>query len=225
MKLFFALILTSNFAFSTEVIPTIECGEYRADPHPAKMTFDLALESKLSFDYPSFFHKVKHLPESEPQWLYELIDLTTYKYKKTFPNSQKRNEAGKTPIEELTIQPSFAVRFEKSVIAGFNNGEFGGEIVRIDENGNVTLIKNMNIEDIYVIEGGLLIVSGIAHLSTNKGILYLLDKEFELHKYYGLIGAPVSSWLLNDGSILINSYDSGSQVFNNDYTLQRVSCG
>ena len=224
-KLLTFLFLFSSLTKASVLFPLIECGEYRPDPDTAKLSFEFSSQSELSTDYKAFFEQVKHIPENEPQWLYELLDAATYKYKKVFPNPSKKDAEGKTYIETLIIQPSFAVRFNNVVVAGFNNGEFGAEIVKIEQNGKVSLIKSLNVEDVYRVNQGLLIVSGLAHMSFNEGMTYLLNDNMELQKYYGLVGAPTSSWKLSDGPILINSYKNGSQVLQSDGTLKRVTCG
>jgi hypothetical protein len=108
------------------------------------------------------------------------------------------------------VQPDLVVNFGTTLIAASNNGEFGGEVVVIDESNNVVLIKEMNVEDIHPMPFGLVVTSGLAHLRSNDGEINLVTKDFKLENLYNLVGMPSTSWILHNGDWLINSYPWGS---------------
>jgi hypothetical protein len=111
-------------------------------------------------------------------------------------------------------------------LAGDSRGEFGGELIFVDNSDAVQLIQDMNVEDIYKFEFGYVVTEGLSHMSSNNGMLYLVtfsDGKPHISKLYGLIGAPSSSFKLPNGNLLINSRD-GSQILKKDGSLVRVSC-
>jgi hypothetical protein len=112
----------------------------------------------------------------------------------------------------------------KKSITGSNNGEFGGELLLIDENDKITLIERMNVKDIFEMPFGLVVTSGLAHLSWNYGDIHFINSDFEIEKLYSLVGMPVSTWHLESGDLLINSYPSGSQVLTKNGYMKRVQC-
>ena len=61
-------------------------------------------------------------------------------------------------------------------------------------------------------------------MSSNQGMIYILNDNFELDKLYGLVGSPKTSWVLPSLGILINSYPRGNQLLKNDGSLVRVEC-
>ncbi|MDX3775521.1 hypothetical protein QE250_15495, partial [Chromatiaceae bacterium AAb-1] len=130
----------------------------------------------------------------------------------------------KVAIEHQTIQPHVIFKIGSNIIAGSSNGEFGGELVLIDGDGKVSHIQEMNVEDIYQMPFGIVVTSGLAHLSSNYGDIHLIDGDFKVEKLFGLVGMPRSSWLLDNGDLLINSYPSSSQVLTKAGYLKRVSC-
>ena len=71
---------------------------------------------------------------------------------------------------------------------------------------------------------GLVVTSGLAHMMSNEGEVNLITNQFKLTKLFSLIGMPKSSWKLDNGDLLINSYPSGSQVLTKLGYLKRVEC-
>ncbi|RTE86960.1 hypothetical protein [Aliidiomarina sp. B3213] len=111
-------------------------------------------------------------------------------------------------------------------LAGDSQGEFGGELVFVNNSGVVELIQDMNVEDIYKFDFGYVVTAGLRHMGSDRGTLYLvtfLDGEPQITTLFGLIGAPETSLKLSNGDLLINSRD-GSQVLRTDGSLERVSC-
>ena len=111
-------------------------------------------------------------------------------------------------------------------LAGESRGEFGGELVFISSSGDVELIADMNLEDIYQFEFGYVITEGLSHMQSDKGTLWLVtfkDGKPKLTELFGLLGAPRSSVKLSNGELLINS-KTGSQLLTKSGSLQRVRC-
>ncbi|QCZ92192.1 hypothetical protein [Salinimonas iocasae] len=224
MKYSLIILFVYSFSLSANIFEDISCGKYDASIYPSKTEFKGSVESEITeIGIEEFFNEVDKIDPSEPQWLFSLVDRETGKYKKSFPRKAPNSNSG-VVIEHQTIQPHLIYRVGDNILASSNNGEFGGSLVLIDKNNKVTLIEEMNIEDIYEMPFGLVITSGLAHMSWNYGDIYLVNEYFQLEKLYSLVGMPQSSWLLENGDLLINSYPSGSQVLTKNGYMKRVQC-
>lgn len=224
MKYSIVILFLYSFSLSANIFEDISCGEYDASIYPNKTQFKGSVGREISeIGIEEFFNEVDKIDPAEPQWLFSLADRKTGKYKKSFPRKSPNNDSG-VVIEHQTIQPHLIYRVGDNILAGSNNGEFGGSLVLIDKNNKVTLIEEMNVEDIYEMLFGLVITSGLAHMSWNYGDIHLVNKNFKLEKLYSLVGMPQSSWLLGNGDLLINSYPSGSQVLTKSGYMKRVQC-
>lgn len=220
----FALLL--SFSATAKFSEELVCGTYDGSEPPYKKMFKGSLETEMTeadADVRYFFDTLGETTFEQRQWIFELVDKETAKYKKSYPR-RSPNANNKVAIEHQTIQPHVVFKIGSNIIAGSNNGEFGGELVLIEENGNVSHIAEMNVEDIYQMPFGVVLTSGLAHMSSNFGDIHIIQDDFKLEKLYGLVGAPRSSWLLNNGDLLINSYPTGSQVLTKAGYLKRVKC-
>ena len=63
--------------------------------------------------------------------LFELVDRSTGKYKKSFLRTTHDSEK-RLVLEHQTIQPKLSMNLGNKIITGSNNGEFGGELLLID---------------------------------------------------------------------------------------------
>jgi len=218
------ILFLCSFSISANIFESITCGKYDGSIYPNKTEFKGSVEREVTdVGINEFFDELGKIEPSEPQWLFTLIDRETGKYKKSFPKRHPNSDSG-VAIEHQTIQPQLIYRVGENILAGNNNGEFGGSLVLIDKNNKVTLIEEMNVEDIYEMPFGLIITSGLAHMSWNYGDIHLINANFKLEKLYSLVGMPQSSWLLENGDLLINSYPTGSQVLTKSGYLKRVQC-
>ncbi len=227
MKYFGIVIFLLPFFVQAEFFEKIDCGSYDASKYPNKREFkgltissieDVGIEEFISAQ-----SKLGQKTELGPDIILKLVDRNTGKYEKSFLRRSPNVEGG-TAVERQIIQPDLIVNLDGNLLAGSNNGEFGGELVLIDANDRVVLIGEMNVEDIYEMPFGLVVTSGIAHMMSNEGEVNLITNQFKLTKLFSLIGMPKSSWKLNTGDLLINSYPSGSQVLTKSGYLKRVEC-
>jgi len=65
-------------------------------------------------------------------------------------------------------------------------------------------------------------------MGLNSGSIYLVTEtkkgNFESTKLHGLPGAPKTSWMLENKSVLINFYQKPSIILSNKGLLKRVKC-
>ncbi|WP_242441742.1 hypothetical protein [Pseudoalteromonas piscicida] len=202
----------------------ISCGASDASKYPNKTEFKGSVEREVTeVGVKEFFDGTGKTDSSQEQRLFELVDRATGKYKKSFPR-RSYDSKNKIVIEHQIIQPEIIFNLGGKIITGTNHGEFGGELLLIDENDKITLIKQMNVEDIYEMPFGIVVTSGLAHMMSNYGNIHLMSNDFKIEKLYSLVGMPKSSWILENGDLLINSYPSGSQVLTQSGYMKRVKC-
>lgn len=220
----FALLL--SFSVTAKFSEDMVCGSFNGAEYPYKKIFKGSVETEITeadADVRYFFDALGETTFDQRQWLFELVDKETGKYKKSFPRRSPYMD-NKATIEHQIIQPHVVFKIGSNIIAGSNNGEFGGELVLIEDNGNISHIAEMNVENIYQMPFGVVLTSGLAHMGSNFGNIHIIQDDFKLEKLYGLVGAPRSSWLLSNGDLLINSHSTGSQVLTKAGYLKRVKC-
>ncbi len=105
--------------------------------------------------------------------------------------------------------PETGIKVEDGYIVGASRGEWGGELMFIDGNGAFTKILDDNIQGIYHTTSGVVVVAGMAHLSSNRGMLYTVikqaDGKWAAVKWRALPGVPRSSDLRENGDLFIGS--------------------
>ncbi len=183
----------------------------------------LISEYKLERNEPnlSFNEVMKRADFAWSEEQYEAVDdqSGTYLIKRLIATLD--NDELKIRVAEIT--PDVVFRINDGMLVSSNRGEFGGELIHIDSEGKLRLLGDMRVEDIYKMPFGVVIVSGLAHMSTNISEIHLF-KNGSLTKLFNLLSAPRSSWILQNGDLLINSPPTGSQVLTNEGTLKRVRC-
>ncbi|KAA1154262.1 hypothetical protein [Pseudoalteromonas fuliginea] len=223
MQILIFILLLCSFSISANVFEEISCGVYDASKYPNKTHFKGSTHREISeIDVKEFFDELGEAG-SPQRGIFKLVDRVTGKYKRSFPRESPNSE-NDIAIEQQIIQPEIILNLGTKIITGSNNGEFGGELLLIDEKNKITLLKIMNVEDIHEMPFGLVVTSGLAHLSRNYGDIHLIDSNFEIKKLYSLVGMPKSSWLLENGNLLINSGTSGAQVLTKSGFMKRVQC-
>ena len=223
MQILIFILFLCSFSISANVFEEISCGAYDASKYPNKTKFKGSTDREVAdIGVKEFFDELGETGSSQ-RGVFKLVDRATGKYKRSFPRESPNSE-NDIAIEHQIIQPEIIINLGTKIITGSNNGEFGGELLLIDENDKVKLLKVMNVEDIYQMPFGLVVTSGLAHLSWNYGDIHLIDSNFEIEKLYSLVGMPKSSWLLENGELLINSYPSGAQVLTKSGFMKRVQC-
>jgi len=235
------LIILAVFSFNLiadEPIKSFECGKY--NQNLAKQ-----LDPEKSY-FKDSEHRHAVRTEAENSKLYEFIKNFRYDEEqlKIEINYKLANKIGayvafdftfidqkygdaKSYLYEQQVVPHIQYKIPNGFLTGSNRGEFGGELLFFNKNFKTIKIANMNVEDIYKFDFGYIVTSGLAHMSSNFGSIYLVTFKNEapkLTKLFALIAAPIVSWKINDKELLIKSGKIGSQILNKDGLLQRVHC-
>ncbi|MDH5763792.1 MAG: HEAT repeat domain-containing protein [Nitrospinota bacterium] len=130
--------------------------------------------------------------------------------------------------QEIKQVPHVALRVEGGWLAGSNRGEWGGELVYIPDKGKTISVLNKNIEDIYKFGDKYITTTGLAHLSSNNGMVYELfqgkDGYWQEKEWLKLPGSPISSRFVETGEILINTSGGGSILLSKNGSMQMATC-
>ena len=124
--------------------------------------------------------------------------------------------------------PDVALRVENGWLAGSNRGEWGGELVFVSDDGSTKILLNENVENIHEIRGQVVALTGLAHLSSNRGVVHALYRDesgdWSTRPWRALPGAPSASWLVETGELLINVSNGGSLLLAQDGAFRIAPC-
>lgn len=149
---------------------------------------------------------------------------------------QQREEKGEKGIIEvnegnmvqhrkaITQIPDVALRVEGGWLVGSDRGEWGGELVFIADDGKRQPVLSGNIHDLYTVGKKCIALGGLAHLSSNQGMVYELtlgrDSKWTAEPWRALPGAPRSSAKTKSGEIFISSTRGGNIFLSEDGTFR-----
>jgi hypothetical protein len=100
------------------------------------------------------------------------------------------------------------------LLVGSNRGEWGGELVFLNERGEQLRLLDVNTRGIHAMPFGIVAVTGLAHLGFNAGALYLVKEagaSYVATKWRILPGAPSESGFLENGDLFV-ACDGGDIV-------------
>ena len=111
-------------------------------------------------------------------------------------------------VSEVSQVPTAGIKVKDGYLVGANRGEWGGEVMFLDDRLDGTKLIDANLHGIYQTPASTIAVTGLAHLSGNRGELYKLSKDkdgnWQGEKWKILPGAPTSSALHSDGSLSVD---------------------
>lgn len=123
--------------------------------------------------------------------------------------------------------PDFVVPVPDGWLAGADVGEWGGSLVHFGSDGLATPLVEENAKAIHRVGDTLVLVTGLAHLSLNRGALYQLRMDpvsgWQARMWRRLPGAPTSSMLVESGELLVNGY-GGSILVRADGSMRMAPC-
>lgn len=124
--------------------------------------------------------------------------------------------------------PHIGLRVDGGWLLGGNRGEWGGELVFMDDAGAYSVVLDQNIEDVYVLGGRIIALAGLAHLSGNRGMAYALERDlaggWTAEPWRALPGAPMTSWFVETGEVLVNTASGGGVLLAADGGMRMVPC-
>lgn len=129
---------------------------------------------------------------------------------------------------EQEFIPDIALKTDDGWLVGSDRGEWGGELLFISNTGMKNqIVLQQNIEDIYFFGNHFIALTGVAHM-MNKGQIYRLSKDYkglwQAELWQNLPGSPMTSWLVETGELLINTYNGGSLLLGPDGNFRMAEC-
>lgn len=126
------------------------------------------------------------------------------------------------------VTPTVAMRAFDGWLLGSDRGEFGGELVYRPDEGEDLLLANINIEDIYWMPQGFIAVAGrraIISADSYGAVITIVRRSdgVGMIETTDLPSAPLSSWLLKSGELLINTIDQ-VVLLSDSNVLRPVEC-
>jgi len=109
--------------------------------------------------------------------------------------------------------PGVGLHVHNGWIVGSSRGEWGGELAFIGDDGNQYFILEDNVTDLFQLGDRIVAVTGLAHLTSNRGMVY--EVKFRNGKWVGeywraLPSAPMSSGKLENREIFIATRRAGT---------------
>ncbi|MBF7073108.1 HEAT repeat domain-containing protein [Glaciecola sp. MH2013] len=218
--------------YAQKVVASIKANkDHKSKYHPNNFAFDF-------LDYQQLREENHTCDKTDYAMVSETVEakqyggrekkLESFQYKNPMCSSDEYGDYYKdycTSPKSFVI-PSLAVKFGEKWLTGDNRGEWGGELIVFEDGKATKTLLNENIEDVYVIDEYAYVITGLAHLSSNNGLIYrleLTDTGYYIEPFYRLPGAPRTSWKISNDSVLINTV-SGAVIFNPDIGLSMASC-
>lgn len=129
--------------------------------------------------------------------------------------------------DEHRILPHSALKVDNGWLLGANRGEFGGELTFMNDKNEIEVLLNANVEDIFKMSFGYIAVTGLAHMSSDSGAIFLISKsddgKWTTKKWLSLPGAARSSWFIKGEKLLINTTKASIAVTHSG-NIQTVEC-
>ena len=130
--------------------------------------------------------------------------------------------------EDIVQVPDVALRVESGWLAASSRGEFGGELMHIPDEGQAIKVLDSNVEGIHLIGNMIVAITGLAHLSSNEGMVFRLETNsvgaWKAKPWMALPGAPRSSWPMETGELLVNTYSGGSILLSEEGEMRMATC-
>ena len=121
---------------------------------------------------------------------------------------------------EIDVVPDVALRVSNGWIVGNDRGEWGGELMYLDSEGNNYMILNENVQDVHRLGTKLIVIAGLAHLFTNNGIIWILSQDgesiWQAKPWRALPGAPMWSRKTESGEVLISTLGGGDVLLSEE---------
>jgi hypothetical protein len=129
----------------------------------------------------------------------------------------------------IRVEPKVGLRLSNGWILGASRGEWGGELMsKPDGRPAVKLIED-NIKSVFRFSNHRIVaVAGLAHMSSNSGRIYEVrctGAEHCVARWWKQLPAsPSEAWLTTSGDLLVNTYEAGSIIVDQDGRMSMAAC-
>ncbi len=166
-------------------------------------------------------------PEEQKQYGDDAV-LQDFKY--TGEECELPGDAGDPTscLARRVLYPKIAARVADGWLTGRDEGEFGGEVMFFSDRGKPYKVLQENIEDIFVVNQNVFVIAGLAHMSTNNGMVYRLRQDtagkWQAMPFLRLPGAPQSSYKTGGNRVLVKT-QGGTIIFDEQGNTKMAVCG
>ncbi|NTX54458.1 HEAT repeat domain-containing protein [Myxococcus sp. CA039A] len=125
-------------------------------------------------------------------------------------------------VQNFQAEPGCGLRVANGHLLGTNRGEWGGELVHRSAKRATTVLLKENTRSIHRIGDTLVAVTGLAHLSSHRGMLYRIvpkGDSYVAEPWRALPGSPKVAGTMEDGRLFI-SCAGGDVIVTPDGTLE-----
>ncbi|MEN6426809.1 MAG: HEAT repeat domain-containing protein [Phycisphaerales bacterium] len=109
--------------------------------------------------------------------------------------------------ETHEIVPNVGIVVDGGYLIGSDQGEFGGDLLFVDLQGKRTRVLRANVHGIHRMTCGIIVVTGVNHLSTNVGTLFKVSKGtdgvWQANRWKELPSAPIASGVRPSGNLFV----------------------
>ncbi|MFC0682572.1 HEAT repeat domain-containing protein [Lysobacter korlensis] len=135
-------------------------------------------------------------------------------------------ERAKAPTTEMTV-PDVALRLDDGWLVGTSEGEWGGDLVFVQDGNRTKVIATHNVTGIHRLGSRVVVLSGLAHLTANRGAAFELvrkDKDWRLQPWRGLPAAPLGNSMTASGELLVQTAGGGTLLIAPNGTMRMAPC-
>lgn len=133
--------------------------------------------------------------------------------------------------QRVEKRPSIQLRLGSGWLTGRDDGEWGGELMYVDDHGKAQQLANDNIRALVTLGNTQLAIAGLAHLGIRESRIYRITAKASptnppLHaeRWIELPGY-VNEWSLLPGdALLLKTSDDGSFVLKANGSIQMAEC-
>jgi HEAT repeat protein len=130
--------------------------------------------------------------------------------------------------ETIHQVPNVALRVDDGWLVGSDRGEWGGELAFIGDDGTLTVIVNENVKNIHLVGDRWIVVAGLSHLLSSRGMLFDVFRTpagaWSYSPWRRLPSAPKSSRLVETGELLIEDYYGASILVSEAGSMRMAPC-
>ena len=135
---------------------------------------------------------------------------------------------GPETARQIRQVPDAGLRVNTGWLVGSDRGEWGGELMYIPAAGTPSTLLKTNVQNIDFLGEEIVVVTGLAHLFGNSGMIFAVKSagsgRWHVEPWIALPGAPTSSWLVETGELLVNTYGGGSILISDEGKLRMATC-
>lgn len=186
MRLLLLLLFMSVYSHSNSYYEEVSCPAFdestaiQIEPEKGYFKDEVrhrTVVERVSEEQLLYFHKQFEMHERPIQLSLnkELANQLGVKVVYRMKYYREKYRSAKNHITTHDIVAPVVFETPHGLLAGDSRGEFGGELVFIDKTGEVQILKDMNVEDIYKFSFGYVVTEGLSHMMSNNGSIYLVQ--------------------------------------------------